>query len=181
MIATIAVGLQEQPSTASKTSYWASDYKLVGNASFTKAITAVSSIIFAYAGTPGQSNLIFSFPRTHWVMRLQQGSHWSLLKEMIYSNIKTPCANDCKPGFFPIAAEMRNPSLYTRSLLICQSAITAIYIAIGTVIYYYCGSYVASPALGSAGTLIKRVAYGIALPGLVASTVIVLHVSDKSG
>ncbi|EYE94813.1 uncharacterized protein EURHEDRAFT_531051 [Aspergillus ruber CBS 135680] len=134
MIATIAVGLQEQPSTASKTSYWASDYKLVGNASFTKAITAVSSIIFAYDGTP---------------------------------------------GFFPIAAEMRNPSLYTRSLLICQSAITAIYIAIGTVIYYYCGSYVASPALGSAGTLIKRVAYGIALPGLVASTVIVLHFSSK--
>lgn len=82
-----------------------------------------------------------------------------------------------KPGFFPIAAEMHNPSLYTRSLLSCQSAVTAIYIAIGTVLYYYCGSYVASPALGSAGTLIKKIAYGIALPGLVASTVIVLHVS----
>jgi hypothetical protein len=74
---------------------------------------------------------------------------------------------------------MRNPSLYTRALLICQFAITAIYIAIGTVIYYYCGSYVAAPALGSAGTLIKKVAYGIALPGLVASTVIVLHVSER--
>lgn len=114
-------------------------------------------------------------------MRLQQGSHWSLLKGIICSDIHIACANCCKPGFFPIAAEMRNPSLYTRSLLICQSAITAIYIAIGTVIYYYCGSYVASPALGSAGTLIKKVAYGIALPGLVVSTVVVLHVSDKSG
>lgn len=71
---------------------------------------------------------------------------------------------------------MRDPSLYTRSLIICQSAITAIYISIGTVIYIYCGSYVSSPALGSAGTLIKKVSYGIALPGLLVSTVIVLHV-----
>ncbi|KAE8135115.1 transmembrane amino acid transporter protein-domain-containing protein [Aspergillus pseudotamarii] len=135
MIATIAVGIQERPSAAPKgDGPWVSDYKLVGNPSFVEAITAVSSIVFAYAGTP---------------------------------------------GFFPIAAEMRDPSQYTRSLLICQTALTSIYIAIGTVIYYYCGSYVASPALGSAGTLIKKVAYGIALPGLVASTVIVLHFSSK--
>lgn len=71
---------------------------------------------------------------------------------------------------------MRDPSLYTRSLLICQGSITAIYITVGTVIYYYCGSYVASPALGSAGVLIKKVSYGIALPGLVVSTILVLHV-----
>ncbi|KAE8362446.1 transmembrane amino acid transporter protein-domain-containing protein [Aspergillus caelatus] len=135
MMATIAVGIQERPPTAPKgRGPWVSDYKLVGNPSFVQAITAVSSIVFAYAGTP---------------------------------------------GFFPIAAEMRDPSQYTRSLLICQTALTSIYIAIGTVIYYYCGSYVASPALGSAGTLIKKVAYGIALPGLVASTVIVLHFSSK--
>lgn len=100
---------------------------------------------------------------------------------MICSHVRVAFANDLKLGFFPIAAEMRDPSQYTRALLICQTALTSIYIAIGTVIYYYCGSYVASPALGSAGTLIKKVAYGIALPGLVASTVIVLHVSDMSG
>ncbi|KAB8204818.1 transmembrane amino acid transporter protein-domain-containing protein [Aspergillus parasiticus] len=103
MMATIAVGLQERPPTAPKGGGpWVSDYKLVGNPSFTQAITAVSSIVFAFAGTP---------------------------------------------GFFPIAAELRDPSYYTKSLLICQSAITSIYIAIGTVIYYSCGSYVASPAL----------------------------------
>lgn len=94
----------------------------------------------------------------------------------MHSTFSMSFANACKPGFFPVAAEMRNPSLYTRSLLICQSAVTAIYVTIGTVIYYYCGSHVASPALGSTGALIKKVAYGIALPGLVVSTV--LHVSD---
>ncbi|KAB8263519.1 transmembrane amino acid transporter protein-domain-containing protein [Aspergillus pseudonomiae] len=133
-MATIAVGLQDGPPTAPKgDGPWVSDYKLVGNLSFTQAITAVSSIVFAYSGTP---------------------------------------------GFFPIAAEMRNPSNYTRSLLICQSAVTSIYVSIGIVIYYYCGSYVASPALRSAGILIKKVAYG-ALPGLVVSTIIVLHFSSK--
>lgn len=82
-------------------------------------------------------------------------------------------------GFFPIVSEMRDPYLYTRALLICQGAMTAIYITIGIVMYYYCGSYVASPALGSAGLLIKKISYGIALPGLIASTIIVLHVSSN--
>ncbi|KAH8424883.1 uncharacterized protein LDX57_002627, partial [Aspergillus melleus] len=81
--------------------------------------------------------------------------------------------------FFPIAAEMRDPSLYTRALLICQGSVTAIYIATGIVIYYYCGSYVASPALGSADILIKKISYGISLPGLIVSTIVVLHFPSK--
>ncbi|KAI9045551.1 uncharacterized protein KD926_007967 [Aspergillus affinis] len=72
--------------------------------------------------------------------------------------------------FLPIAAEMREPRHYTRSLLICQGVITATYLAIGIVVYYYCGSYVASPALGSAGSLMKKVCYGLGLPGLIVST-----------
>ncbi|CAG8412955.1 unnamed protein product [Penicillium salamii] len=134
MTTTIAVALQGRPPAASGIENWESDYKLVGKPSFTKAMAAVASTVFAYAGTP---------------------------------------------GFFPIAAEMRDPTTYTRSLLACQLTITAIYLSIGTVIYFYCGSYVSSPALGSAGTLIKKVSYGIALPGLIVSTVIVLHFSSK--
>jgi amino acid permease len=80
------------------------------------------------------------------------------------------------PAFFPIASEMRDPRLYTRSLICCQSFVTALYISIGCVVYYYCGSYVASPALGSAGVLVKKVAYGFALPGLGVTTIVVVHV-----
>jgi hypothetical protein len=47
---------------------------------------------------------------------------------------------------------------------------------IGVVVYYYCGSYVASPALGSAGVTMKKVCYGLALPGLLATTTITIHV-----
>jgi hypothetical protein len=81
------------------------------------------------------------------------------------------------PMFLAFVSEMRDPKLFTRSLMLCQFGITSTYITVGTVIYYYCGSYVASPALGSAGGVVKRVAYGIALPGLIATTTLVLHVS----
>lgn len=82
-------------------------------------------------------------------------------------------------GFFSIAAEMRDPRLYKRSLLVCQGSVTALYVAIGVVVYYYCGSFVTSPALGSAGPLLKKIAYGFALPGLAMTTILVTHVSPR--
>lgn len=74
---------------------------------------------------------------------------------------------------------MKNPAHYTRSLMICQAGVTITYIVIGCVVYFYCGSYVASPALGSAGPLIKKIAYGLALPGLIATTTLVIHFAAK--
>lgn len=72
---------------------------------------------------------------------------------------------------------MRDPRLYTRSLIACQSSISIVYITIGVLVYYYCGSYVTSPAPGSAGPLVKKVAYGIGIPGLLASALLTVHVS----
>ena len=80
------------------------------------------------------------------------------------------------PGFFSIASEMRDPRHYGRSLMTCQGVITVVYLVVGIVVYYYCGSYVASPALGSAGTLLKRISYGLAFPGLCVSTTLFVHV-----
>lgn len=128
---TIAVGLQERPSAAPQEGVWVPDYKIVGDPSFTKAITAVSTLIMAYAGTP---------------------------------------------GFFPIVSEMRDPTKYTRALFVCQTIVTVTYLVVGCVVYIYCGSYVASPALGSAGPLVKKISYGFALPGLIVTTLLVIHV-----
>lgn len=129
---TIAVGLQDRPASAPQDVPWKSDYKLFNNPSFTQAVSAISSLVFSYAGTP---------------------------------------------AFFNIAAEMRDPHHYTRSLMVCQAAISVVYITVGVVVYYFCGSYVTSPAPGSAGPLVKKVAYGLALPGLLASTLLTIHVS----
>lgn len=63
-----------------------------------------------------------------------------------------------------------------KSLIMCQTVISIAYIVVGVVVYYYCGSFVASPALGSAGPTIKKVSYGIGLPGLLISAILLLHV-----
>lgn len=133
LIVTVAVGIQARPVAAPQTDTpWHSDFKIVGNPSFTEGVTAVSNLVFAFSGTP---------------------------------------------GFFSIVSEMRDPRKYTPALLLCQSGVTAIYTIVGTVVYYYCGSYVSSPALGSAGGDVKKIAYGFALPGLIVTTTIVSHVS----
>ncbi|GAA6009144.1 hypothetical protein JCM10207_004281 [Rhodosporidiobolus poonsookiae] len=82
-------------------------------------------------------------------------------------------------GFLPIASEMRNPRDYPKAIFLCQGFVTAFYITVGVVVYMYAGQYVASPALGTAGLLIKRVAYGLALPGLLAAGVIYTHLPAK--
>ncbi|BGP40954.1 hypothetical protein JCM10450v2_004959 [Rhodotorula kratochvilovae] len=82
-------------------------------------------------------------------------------------------------AFLPIASEMRNPRDYPKAVALCQSFVTLFYIVVGVVVYMYAGQYVASPALGTAGVLIKRVAYGLALPGLFAAAIIYTHLPAK--
>lgn len=134
LVLTIAVGVQDRPAAAPQEGIFVSNYKVIGHPTFVEAISALSSMVFAYAGTP---------------------------------------------AFFSIVSEMRNPKDYTKSLLVCQGIVTATYVTIGIVVYYYCGSFVASPALGSAGPLLKKICYGLAFPGLVVSTTLFIHVSTK--
>lgn len=74
---------------------------------------------------------------------------------------------------------MRRPKDYNKALFVCQGTVIATYLTIGIVVYYYCGQYLANPALGSAGVMVKKIAYGIAIPGLFASVIIYTHVGAK--
>lgn len=130
---TVAVGVQDRPAEAPQAGPYVSDYQLFGSPTFAEAMSAVSTIVFAFAGAP---------------------------------------------AFFSIASEMRNPRDYTKSLVIAQVVVSLVYLVIGVVVYYFCGSYVSTPALGSAGATMKKVCYGIALPGLVASCMLFVHVSS---
>lgn len=76
-----------------------------------------------------------------------------------------------------MVAEMRDPRHYPRALVLCQSTVTVTFTTIGIVVYYFCGSYTTSPALGSAGHLMKKVAYGASIPGVLVSAILVSHVS----
>jgi amino acid transporter len=85
------------------------------------------------------------------------------------------------PNFVNIISEMRDPRDYNKAMILCQSITTTAYLVIGCIVYHFCGQYVASPALSSAGTLMARVLYGIALPGLLAGCVLNCHLPAKNG
>ena len=84
------------------------------------------------------------------------------------------------PAYFSVISEMADPREYPKALALCRGIATSVYLTIGIVVYYYCGDYVASPALGSAGVLMKKVCYGLAIPGLIMSMTLYLHVSQAS-
>ncbi|KAJ5495348.1 hypothetical protein N7539_000464 [Penicillium diatomitis] len=82
-------------------------------------------------------------------------------------------------AFLPVISEMRKPRDYPKAVYLSMSLVTASYLTFSLVIYAWCGQWIASPSLGSAGPTVKRVAYGIALPGLIVSGCLYVHVAAK--
>jgi hypothetical protein len=82
-------------------------------------------------------------------------------------------------AFLPVIAEMRTPKEYRKALYACMSFVTVTYTIFSLVIYRYCGKWVTSPSLGSTSGVVEKVAYGIALFGLVISGCLYLHICAK--
>ena len=59
---------------------------------------------------------------------------------------------------------MQKPTDYPKTLYLLQGTDTSLYLVAAVVIYYYGGSEVASPALGSTSPTTAKVAYGVAIP-----------------
>lgn len=99
----------------------------------------------------------------------------------------------------PVIAEMKVPKSFPKALFSSQGALAACYIAFGTVVYMYvnsrlttcptssltddgnsyCGEYVASPSLASAGGTIEKIAYGISVPGFIMTSTLWVHLAAK--
>ncbi|KAL2837697.1 transmembrane amino acid transporter protein-domain-containing protein [Aspergillus pseudoustus] len=82
-------------------------------------------------------------------------------------------------AFLPVMAEMKQPKDYDKAVYVCMGFVTASYLAFTMVMYYWCGQWIASPSLGSAGPVLKKVSYGIAFPGLIVSGCLYVHVPAK--
>lgn len=67
-------------------------------------------------------------------------------------------------AFFGFISEMKVPTDYPKALFLLQGTDTCLYLIAAVVIYRYGGKDVASPALGSTGKLMSKIAYGIAIP-----------------
>ncbi|KAG8630790.1 hypothetical protein KVT40_002409 [Elsinoe batatas] len=89
------------------------------------------------------------------------------------------CSGAGTSAFLPVISEMKRPRDYNKAVYLCMAIVTASYLTFSLVVYRYCGQYVASPSLGSAGHTIKKVAFGVGLAGLLVSACLYVHVSAK--
>lgn len=83
------------------------------------------------------------------------------------------------PVYIPVIAEMKRPQDYCKAVIPVGVMVGSIYLSLSMVVYYYCGKWIATPSLGSAGPLVKKVAFGIALPSLIVSAGIFNHAAAK--
>lgn len=81
--------------------------------------------------------------------------------------------------FYSMSAEMKKPRDFTKAVLAGQGFVCLNYLLVGCMVYGRLGVYVASPALGSAGPVLKKVCYGFALPGVMVSVIIYGHLASK--
>ncbi|KAI5809510.1 transmembrane amino acid transporter protein-domain-containing protein [Peziza echinospora] len=82
-------------------------------------------------------------------------------------------------AFFSFISEMKNPEEYPKALFSLQISDTCLYLIAAVVIYRFTGADVASPALGSTGPMLRKIAYGIASPTIIIAGVINAHVAAK--
>lgn len=82
-------------------------------------------------------------------------------------------------AFFGLIAEMETPKDFKKSLFMLQGFEICLYLTAAVVIYYYVGNTVESPALISAGPLMKKVAFGIAIPTIIGAGVVNGHIGLK--
>lgn len=82
-------------------------------------------------------------------------------------------------AFFSFISELHTPSSYPKGLYLLQGVDISMYIIVSVVTYRYAGKDVASPALSSTSPLLRKIAYGIAIPTIVIAGVINGHVAAK--
>jgi Transmembrane amino acid transporter protein len=82
-------------------------------------------------------------------------------------------------AFFSFISEFRNPAEYPKALFLLQGVDTFMYLLVAAVVYAFAGENVASPALSSTDPLLKKAAYGVAIPTIVIAGVINGHVACK--
>lgn len=83
-------------------------------------------------------------------------------------------------AYFGFISEMQNPKDFPKALALLQTVAITFYLVVAVVIYYFAGQHVASPALGSASPVVRKIAFGIAAPTIIVAGVINAHVCAKN-
>ncbi|PKY00980.1 amino acid transporter [Aspergillus campestris IBT 28561] len=133
--------------------------------SFTSIVSAVLLCMIGLAVTNSPAPV-------HAVKHTEFTTAWGAITDMVI-------AYAGHVAFFGFIAEMKEPKDFPKALCVLQIVEIALYVAVAVVIYCYAGDSVTSPALGSMGPILRRVAYGLALPSIVIAGVIFGHSACK--
>ncbi|KAL1410545.1 hypothetical protein Q8F55_004558 [Vanrija albida] len=152
-----------------------SDVSWVGWAGLMSILSAVITLTAAVAT---QDRPASAPPHGPWDKNFKLVGHPSFVETMGALNVIL-FSSASSPIYYGIVSEMKDPHKFTKPVLSTYAFLTSFYVVVGSTVYFFCGQYVASPALGSAGLFLKKVCYGLALPGLCASLTIFNHVSAK--
>ena len=82
------------------------------------------------------------------------------------------------PVYLPIVAEMRRPQDYRKAVIPVAVIVGSIYLSVAMVVYYYCGQWIATPSLGSAGPTIKKVSGSSSYVSEIPTDVARLHMAS---
>ncbi|KAJ5392254.1 Amino acid transporter transmembrane [Penicillium cosmopolitanum] len=82
-------------------------------------------------------------------------------------------------AFFGLIAEMETPQNFKKSLFMLQGFEICLYLTVAIVVYFYIGTEVTSPAFNSAGPLMSKIAFGIAIPTIIGAGVVNGHIGLK--
>ncbi|KAJ5247526.1 hypothetical protein N7468_002509 [Penicillium chermesinum] len=82
-------------------------------------------------------------------------------------------------AYFGFMSETEDPRTFNKSLAMLQIIDTVLYLISALIIYRYVGPDVKSPAIESLSPLMRKVAWGLAIPTTILSGVVLGHVACK--
>ncbi|KAJ6131375.1 hypothetical protein N7523_001835 [Penicillium sp. IBT 18751x] len=82
-------------------------------------------------------------------------------------------------AYFGFMSEMEDPRTFNKSLAMLQIIDTVLYLISALIIYHYVGPDVESPAILSLSPLMSKIAWGLAIPTVILSGVVLGHVACK--
>jgi hypothetical protein len=141
------------------------DIAILGYIDFASIILAIVVTIIA-TGVQDRGSLGDPEPYVAWSAWPKQGITFEEAVVSTNSIVFAYAFGGCLPSFM---TDMHTPSDYTKSLWWLGGSQMFIYTLTGSLIYLFVGQTVQSPALLSAGPLISRIVFGIALPVIFIS------------
>jgi hypothetical protein len=156
------------------------DIAILGYIDFASIILAIGITVIA-TGVQDRGHLGDREPYVAWSAWPKQGITFEEAIVSANSIVFAYSFGGCLPSFMD---DMHTPSDYVKTLWWLGGSQIFIYTLTGSLIYLFVGQTVQSPALLSAGPLISRIVFGIALPvifisGSINTTVVCRYIHGK--